>query len=190
MYQLELNLLEQVRKGDQKAFESLFRSYFGQLFNYAREILKDEDLAREMAEVAFVKLWENREKINIETSLRAYLFRSIYNQCINHFKHQKVRDKYALFFKHHIEPSHYSSDYSFEFPLSNILNKEIEHLIERSISKLPQQCREIFIMSRYEDMRNDKIAETLGVSVSTVKTQISRALVKLRHDLQEVLPLL
>ncbi len=187
MHQLEKQLLEQLCRGDQKAFESLFRSYFGQLLQYAKEILKDHDMAQEMAEEAFVKLWENREKLNINTSLRAYLFRSIYNQCINHFKHQKIKDKYTLYFKHYIEPQQYNNAYSFDFPLSHILNKEIEDLIERSINKLPQQCREIFIMSRYEDMRNDKIAEVLGVSVSTVKTQISRALVKLRKDLQESL---
>lgn len=190
MHKLEKNIWEDIRNGDQKAFETLFKSYFGQLLNYAKEILKDHDLAEEMAEEAFVKLWENRKAINIDSSIRSYLFRSIYNQCINHFKHLKVCDKYRLYFQHHIKPGHYDSAYSFDFPLSGLLNKEIEHLVEKSVNNLPPQCREIFVMSRYEDMKNDKIAETLGVSVSTVKTQISRALVKLRKDLHEVMPLL
>jgi RNA polymerase sigma-70 factor, ECF subfamily len=190
VHQLEKNILEQIRKGDTKAFESLFKSYFGQLLNYAKEILKDHDLAEEMAEEAFVKFWENREKINIDTSIRAYLFRSVFNQCLNHFKHMKVRDKYKLFFLHHICPEEMYATYSFDFPLSGIFEKELEHLVEKSIAKLPNQCREIFIMSRYEDMQNDLIAKKLGISVSTVKTQISRALVKLRKDLHEVLPFL
>lgn len=187
MHQLEKNILEDIRKGDSKAFEQLFKSYYAQLLSYAKEILKDHHLAEEVAEDTFVKFWTDREKICINTSIRAYLFRCVYNQCINHFKHSKVINKYKLFFLHHISQDEINSTYSFNFPLSRILDKEIDNLVEKSISNLPKQCREIFILSRYEDLRNDTIAQKLGISVSTVKTQITRALVKLRKDLQEVL---
>jgi len=190
MHQLEKKILEEIRKGDSKAFEHLFKSYFAQILSYAKEILKDHHLAEEFAEDTFVKFWTDREKICINTSIRAYLFRCIYNRCINHFKHSKVKNKYRLFFLHHISPDETNSVYSFDFPLARILDKENENLLEESIAKLPKQCREIFILSRYEDLRNDKIAQKLGISVSTVKTQISRALVKLRKDLQEVLSLI
>lgn len=190
MNQLEKNILENIRKGDEKAFEMLFKSYYGQLLNYAREILKDPDQAEEIAEETFVRFWENRQKINVDTSIRGYLFRMAFNQCVNYFKHQKVKDKYRLYFQHHLSPDQYNSSYTFDFPLSGLFTKELDHLLEESIKKLPQQCREIFILSRYEEMQNDKIAEKLGVSVSTVKTQISRALVKIKRDLHEVLPLL
>jgi RNA polymerase sigma-70 factor, ECF subfamily len=188
MHQLEESILIQIRNGDEKAFETLFRSYFNQLLQYAREILKDHCAAEEIAEEIFLHLWENREKITIESSIRAYLFRSAYNKCINHLRHQKVQDRYKLFFLHHVTSEAYSSEYSFDYPLSGLINKEIENLVEKSIQKLPQQCREIFRLSRIEEMRNQKIAEQLGLSVSTVKTQISRALIKIRKDLQEVLP--
>lgn len=183
MQQLEVNIINNIRKGDEKAFETLFRSYYDQLLKYSREILKDHDAAEEVTEEIFVHLWENRDKLRIDTSLRAYLFRCAYNRCINHLRHLKVQDKYRLFFQHHITPDAVSSEYSFDYPLAALINKEIENLVERSVQNLPLQCREIFKMSRYEDMRNHKIAERLGLSVSTVKTQISRALVKIRKDL-------
>jgi RNA polymerase sigma-70 factor, ECF subfamily len=188
MHQLEKNILDQIRNGDQKAFETLFRSYFDQLLKYSREILKDHCAAEEIVEEIFIYFWENRMKISIDTSIKAYLFRMAYNRCINHLRHQKVHDRYRLFFMHHITSEAMIADYSFDYPLSGLINKEIENLVEKSIQKLPQQCREIFRLSRYEEMRNQKIADQLGLSVSTVKTQISRALVKLRKDLQEVLP--
>jgi RNA polymerase sigma-70 factor, ECF subfamily len=183
MQQLEINIINDIRNGDEKAFETLFRSYYDQLLKYAREILKDHDAAEEVTEEIFVHIWENRQKIHIETSLRAYLYRCAYNRCINHLRHLKVHDRYKLFFQHHISPEAWSSEYSFDYPLAGLINKEIEHLVERSVQNLPIKCREIFKMSRYEDLRNHTIAERLGLSVSTVKTQISRALVKIRKDL-------
>jgi RNA polymerase sigma-70 factor, ECF subfamily len=188
MHQLEENILNQIRNGDEKAFETLFKSYFHQVLGYSREILKDHNAAEEIAEEIFVHLWENKHKIFIETSIRAYLFRTAYNKCINHLKHKKVKDRYELFFRHHMSGEVYQSDYSFDYPLSGLIHKEIEHLIEQSVQKLPEQCREIFRLSRFKEMRNQKIADKLGLSVSTVKTQITRALVRLRKDLQEVLP--
>ncbi len=190
MHQLEKHILENIRKSDVKAFESLFRSYFAQLSNYAGEILKDAHMGEEIAEEVFVKFWEQREHLKIDVSIRAYLFKSTYNQCINYLKHQKVKEKYQLFFMHHICPRNFEAGFSMDYPLSAVLTKEIEHLAEKAIERLPKQCREIFILSRYEEMKNDQIAEKLGISVSTVKTQISRALVKIKKDLQEVMPLL
>lgn len=188
MHQLEKAILKRVQHGDKDAFESLFNAYYSQLFNYAREILKDRDAAEEVVEDSFLRLWENRGHIHIETSIRAYLYRSVYNRCLNHLKHLKVRDKYRLYFTHHVTNPEYEASYSFDFPLSRLVNKELEKMIGEAIGKLPSRCREIFIMSRVEEMKHEKIAEKLGISQNTVKTQISRALSKLREELKEAFP--
>lgn len=189
MHQVEKTILAQIKKGHKKSFEILFNAYFKQLFNYAREILKDDAMAEEITEDAFVNLWEKKEKICIDTSLRAYLYKSIYNLCINHFKHEKVKDKYRLYFQHHISPEQYSMQEAYDYPLARVIQKELDNMLEKSIEKMPGQMKKIFLMSRYDKMKNKEIAEELEVSVNTVKTQLSRALVRLHEDLDEVLPL-
>jgi RNA polymerase sigma-70 factor (ECF subfamily) len=190
MHRLEKNIMEKISGGDKNAFECLFNAYYGQLFNYACEILKDHDLAEEVVEETFVRIWESRQQIHIQTSIQSYLFRSVYNRCLNHLKHKKILEKHRLFFQHHVNWEDYNTSYSFDFPLSRLLNKELENIVDQAISKLPDQCRTIFIMSRYDELKHEKIAEKLGISQNTVKTQISRALNKLRKDLKEVLPFL
>lgn len=190
MHRLEKNIMEKIQQGDKSAFECLFNAYYKKLYNYALNILKDPDLADEVVEETFVRIWESREQIHVQTSIQSYLFRSVYNRCLNQLKHKNIREKHRLLFMHHTRWDDYNASYSFDFPLSKLLNKELEDMVEEAISKLPEQCRTIFIMSRVEEMKHDMIAEKLGISQNTVKTQISRALSKLRKELKEVLPFL
>jgi len=189
MHRLEKDIMERIRNGDKCAFESLFNAYYSKLFNYAEEILKDHVMAEEVVEETFVRVWENREQIHIQTSLQSYLFRSVYNRCLNHIKHGKVKEKHRLLFQHHTGMEGYDANYSFDFPLMRLINKDLDKLVQAAIDKLPEQCRNIFMMSRYEDMKHEKIAEKLGISKNTVKTQIARALTRLRKDLKDVLPM-
>ena len=190
MTQLEKNIFDNLRMGDEKAFEYVFKTYYARLFNYAKNILRDNLEAEEVVEEAFIKIWENRAKINIDTSLKSYLYRSVYNLCLNQIKHTNVQNRYEVYFTHHILSDEQGQFTSNEFPQSRILEKELEDQIEQAIQSLPEHCRKIFLMSRYQELKNEEIAEKLGISINTVRTQISRALAKLRELLKEYLPLI
>jgi RNA polymerase sigma-70 factor (ECF subfamily) len=174
-------------KGDTKAFEYIFKSYSGYLLNYSRQILKDDAAAEEIVESVFLSLWENRENIRLESSLKAYLFKTAYHHCLNFLKHLRVQDRYVLYFKHHVPTDDAGNIITGEYPVSILIEKELTEIIENSIRRLPDQCREVFRMSRFESMKNEDIARKLDISVNTVRTHISRALARLREDLKEYL---
>jgi RNA polymerase sigma-70 factor (ECF subfamily) len=160
------------------------------LYNYSKQILKDPDAAEEAVEVTFLNLWENRANIVLESSIKSYLFRSVYNNCLNQLKHLLVKERYVLYFKHHVATDDSGSLISNDYPLSQVIEKELEQVLEKALNSLPPQCREVFLLSRHENFKNDEIAEKLNISVNTVRTQISRALTKLREKLKEYLPIL
>jgi RNA polymerase sigma-70 factor (ECF subfamily) len=186
----EKNVFDAFVLGDSKAFEYIFKTYFPYLLNYARQILKDAEAAEEIVSNSFMNLWENRSNIKLETSLKSYLFKSVYNNCLNHVKHLHVKERYVLYMKHHIPTDNEGNAMTDDYPASILIGKELAETINSTIESLPAQCREVFLMSRYEDLKNEEIAQRLNISVNTVRTQISRALVRLRQNLKDYLPLL
>lgn len=179
----EKNIFRELTNGSEKAFAYFFKKYYRLLFNYAFQILKDQLAAEEIVEETFLAIWEKRIRINLQRSPASYLFKATYNQCLNYLKHKQIENKYQAFFLHHI-PDPELDDSSNSYPLSTLIGKEIEETLEKSIEKLPEQCRRVFIMSRLEDKKNKEIAEILNVSVSTVKTQLMRSLSRIREDLK------
>lgn len=186
----ERNIIDQFRTGNIDAFGFIFKAYYNNLVNYAYQIVKDIQAAEDLVEQTMLYTWENRRSINIEKSLKSYLFRSVYNNCINHIKHLKVTQRHILYFKHHIHTDNTGNPDINNFPLSQMIDKEIGISLAEAIERLPRQCREIFILSRYENLSSTEIATKLNISVNTVKTQILRAVHKLCDDLKEFLPML
>jgi RNA polymerase sigma-70 factor (ECF subfamily) len=169
--------------GDESAFEYFFKKYYERLYHYAFDILKDALAAEEIVEDIFLKMWEERSRIRIKSSPAAYFYRTAYNSCLNYIKHKKVADKYLAYQSQRSIADLEQANNS--FPLSTLIEKEFEARLQRSLEKLPDQCRQIFMMSRLEGKRNQEIAENLQISVNTVKTQLLRALSKLRKDLKQ-----
>ena len=174
---------------ERTTFEFLFTSYFVKLVRYAELIVKDIDIAEEIVENTFVKLWENRDTINIQNSQQQYLFKSVQNACLNHLKHIKVENKYKLFLYHHIGLND-MENHDLEFPITHLLIDELQHLIHQAINDLPVQCKKVFELSRYDHNSNEEIAIKLDISINTVKTHIGRALGKLRIVLKDYIVLL
>lgn len=188
MNPLEKNIFELFQHGDEKAFESIFKSYYNYLFNYSNQILKNAVAAEDIVEITFINFWENRNNILLETSVKSYLFKSAFNNCLNYIKHLQVMERYELYFKHHIETDDSGNIISDNYPLSQLIEKEQDLILELALKDLPDHCRKVFLLSRYENLKNEEIAVKLNISVNTVRTQISRALHKLRVQLQEYLP--
>ena len=174
----DTDIIGRIRQGDVQKFESLFRSSFISLVRYARTLLKDQDTAEEIVQDLFFRIWKDKEKIKIESSLNGYLFRSVHNRCLHHIEHNRVVDRHA-------EEMSYQLSESRESP-SDILNyKELQEKIASILEKLPERCGKIFYMSRFEGLKYKEIAEKLSVSVKTVESNMGRALKEFRKELTE-----
>jgi RNA polymerase sigma-70 factor (ECF subfamily) len=165
-----------IRNGDVGQFESFFRSSYVSLVRYAKTLIKDHDTAEEMVQDLFFRLWQDREKLNIESSLNGYLFRSVHNKCLHYIEHNRVIERHA-------EEMSYSQSESQESP-SDILNyKELQEKVARILERLPERCGKIFAMSRFEGLKYSEIAEKLSVSIKTVEANMGRALKEFRKEL-------
>lgn len=185
MNHLEKDLCVKIKSGDEKAFEYVFKSYYALLCTYAFDLVKDDGLAEDVVQEILIKVWENRGKIDIQTSLKAYLYRSVYNHCINLLKHLRVvknlEDRYTEDVLSNAEFTLLTEEY----PLDDYFYEGLERDIDEAITSLPEQCRIIFQMSRFENLSYEEIARKLDISVNTVKTQIRRALEKLRTSIKK-----
>jgi|WetSurMetagenome_2_1015567.scaffolds.fasta_scaffold01465_7 RNA polymerase sigma-70 factor, ECF subfamily len=180
-------LAESIKKGDQKSYEFLFKSYYSALCKYARNIVHNETIAEDLVMDIFVRIWESPDKFVISTSISGYLYQCVHNQCINYLtrKHKQFTELNAETIErlNAIMPHDNSAD-----PLRGINIVELTACITKSIDHLPEECRKIFILSRTEELSHKEIAMKLGISENTVKVQIYRALIKLHVLLKEFLP--
>lgn len=170
---------------DEQAFELLFRKYYARLCGFANKFLCDPDESEEIVQEVFLNAWRKREQLDVDTGLRAYLFRSVQNLSLNSIEHKKVANNYyAVIAKVY---GNSTEDLSGD---SQVLYAELNQKIEEAIATLPEECRRIFRMSRMEGLKYAEIAVHLGISVKTVETQMSRALSKLKTELKDFLTIL
>lgn len=167
---------------EDSSFEALFKSNFKRLFSYALTLLRDDSHAEEIVQNVFYKIWEKKGKIDIQTSVTAYLYRSVYNDCLNYLKHKKVKAAHAL---HTTLAQKNESDSA----TSKIQLRELHEKLDTALSELPEQCRTIFQMSRFEELKYHEIASRLGISIKTVENQMGKALRILRIKLADYLPI-
>ena len=179
---LEKVKLLALKQGDEKVFESVFREFYAPLCLQARRYLVDSDVAEEVVQDMFFKMWERRDTLVINTSLGAYLSRSITNHALNYLKYQGHARKYQEFigFK--------TYDNKAISPHDALVNLDLEKQLLSLIKSMPERRRMIFEMSRLEGLRYSDIAEKLGISVKTVEVQMSKALEFMRERLKDYLP--
>ncbi|MDR6197957.1 RNA polymerase sigma-70 factor [Siphonobacter sp. SORGH_AS_0500] len=175
--------LEAIRTGNERTFELLFRQQYSPLCQYGFSFLKDWDDAEEVVQAMFLAFWEKRDSLVITTSLKSYLYRAVHNRCLNRIKHLSVQAEYQ---------SYVQADGSdvYQSPVQELMASELDIQLQRAIERLPEQCRLIFMMSRFEELKYQEIADQLGLSIKTVENQIGKALRILRTELADYLPLL
>lgn len=171
-------IVGRIRKGDVDQFESLFRSSYAALVRYAKTIIKDQDTAEEIVQDLFFRLWKDKERIKIKSSLNGYLFRSVHNKCLHYIDHNRIVEQHAE------EMSSRMSEKQ-ETPSDIINYKELQAKIATVLERLPERCSTIFCMSRFEGLKYSEIAEKLSVSIKTVESNMSRALKEFRKALTE-----
>jgi RNA polymerase sigma-70 factor (ECF subfamily) len=170
---------------DDAAFEIFFKKHFTPLCAYCQYKFGFElEMSKDAVHSAFLKLWEARELISAELSLKAYLYKTVANICLDMIKHQKVaytKEKQLVELNRPDELNN-----GFEQADFKQLGADIEH----AISELPEQMRKVFLLCRYEGLKYAEVANQLSISVKTVETQMSRALAKLRQKLSDYLLLI
>ncbi len=183
MTEIEKKLIESIKTGNQKSFELVFKTYYARLCTYAFDYTKQLETAEDLVKDFFLNFWATCEKLDIKTSLSGYLFRSVHNACINHL--ERVKQKEILFSVEDLSIIELKcrQPLTADYPVGNLLANELESIINDQIEKLPEQCREIFKLSRFEQWPHKKIAEKLNISENTVKVQIYNALKKIRDVL-------
>ena len=174
-------LLSAVQRGDQKAFDTLFRRYYPMLCAYGHRFVELED-AEEIVEDSLLWIWENRETLVIESSLNSYLFKMVYRRALNKLAHIDATQRADTRFYEEMQEMLQDTDY--------YQIEELAKRIEDAVAALPESYREAFVMHRSRDMSYKEIAETLGVSPKTIDYRIQQALKQLRVDLKDYLPLL
>lgn len=185
---LEQNIKVQVPEeqniSDENAFEQLFKAHFNALHAYAFSILKDEPAAEEIVQNLFLRLWERKGKLEEQLSIKAYLYKSVYHDSLNYIRHQKVRSRYTEYAIYN------SKDKLMQDASATTELGELQRNIDKALNELPQQCRTIFQMSRFEELKYREIATQLNISVKTVENQMGKALRILRSKLTDFLPLI
>ena len=174
-------LLSAVQRGDQKAFDTLFRRYYPMLCAYGHRFVELED-AEEIVEDSLLWIWEDRETLVIESSLNSYLFKMVYRRALNKLAHIDATQRADTRFYEEMQEMLQDTDY--------YQIEELAKRIEDAVAALPESYREAFVMHRFRDMSYKEIAETLGVSPKTIDYRIQQALKQLRVDLKDYLPLL
>lgn len=177
-------LIDGIRKGDMVAFEELYNRYYVFLCVIAEHIVKNSSDAEEIVSDVFLKLWSIREKIEITSSIKGYLIKAVQNTSLNYIE----RDRFINNNSERLSGTDnkllaWDSDY----PLGQLYEKEVIEVLENAISSLPEACRNVFLLSRKDNLKYSDIACKLEISVNTVKTQMKIALAHLRKDMKDYL---
>lgn len=179
---MSMNISE-LKNGNAKVYEALFKQWYQPLCYYAHSILHRQDDAEEIVQKTFYKLWDQREKMEIHSSIKSYLYKMVHNSCLNKIKQLKMQSG-------HHEQIAYFSEVSANHVEQTVVHNELNRQVELAIAELPERCREVFLLSRMQQLSYAEIAEKMQISPNTVETQIVKALKALRLRLKDYLPFL
>lgn len=172
----DIFLLQLIKNGDKQAFKYIFDTYFTALCRFMYLYLGNTQEAEDIASDILASIWENRKKLEIRLTFKAYLFQAAKNRCLN-----AIRDRKATVSLDDINGQ--------DTPQVNVTDsletEELNHLIQEAILSLSDKCREVFLKSRTNNLTNQEIAESMDISVKTVEAQITKALKQIRKFLGE-----
>lgn len=177
-------LINGLRQGNIAAFEELHKRYYVFLCLISEHIVRNPCDAEEIVSDVFVKLWNMREKLEITFSIKSYLTKAVHNTSLNHIEHNKQRN---LLTSSLSDSDQKLLSWDSDYPIGRLYKSEILEILGQGISRLPDECREIFLLCRDREMKYMDIAAKLEISVNTVKTQMKIALARLRETLKDYL---
>lgn len=169
-------LFSRVKQGNKEAFDTLFRKYYIRLVRFAIGYVKSGPIAEEIIQDIFIKFWEYAKRIEIESSLLAYMYSSSRNACLNYIKKEDIRAKYEM-------EKHEQAKEKLQNTQTEVNVSAFQELLAIHVGNLPEKCRQIFELSKFEGLSYDEIAAFLDISSKTVENQMGIALRKLREAL-------
>lgn len=171
-------LLDELKQGDVHAFSFLFNKYYKDLVLFGGNFLPDQSACEDIVQSLFLKIWQDRENLEIRTSIKSFLLKSVQNSCLDVIRHQKIKNSYE-------EKSQLKSvldETEFE---QHILYSDLKSHLDEALTKLPESYREAFELNRFEGMKYKEIAEKLKVSERTIEVRIGKAIGLLRKHLKD-----
>lgn len=174
------NIVQHLSKGDEKALDWLFRQYYASMCQAAYKILPDDHLIEDLVQEVFYEIWKKRKQIKITTSIAAYLRKATRNKTLNYIRDQKINFRNAP--EKEVLPSKTTP------AIQTLMAADLQQEIDTAIDSLPDRCRLIFVLSRFEELSYQEIADQLDISIKTVEHQIGKALKNLRAALGAFLP--
>ncbi len=177
----EEQILRQLKQKDKSAFEVLFRTHYEAIVGFVNKYLGNKAEAEEVVQDVFLQFWQKADDINIQISLKSYLYQAARNRSLNIIKHRSVERKYS---------DHLVNNIDFFHEGNHLEMEELQDRIQTAIDTLPEKCREVFILSRFEEKKYKEIADELGISIKTVENQMGKALRVMRQELGDYLPIL
>jgi len=167
-------ILARIKKRDKEAFRYLYEYYFAKMVLFAESYLYDEEEARDLVQDLFFHLWNHAGTLQVTTSVKAYLFTSVRNRCLNAIRDRKIRDEHN---NKLVEAQLFSGTEDV------VIDEDVHRRLQEALDALPDKCREIILLKVVEGKKNKEIAEQLNIAETTVKTQVQRAYRMLRERL-------
>nr|WP_262921419.1 RNA polymerase sigma-70 factor [Maribellus maritimus] len=176
----DTELFKKLTSGNKKAFDQLFLRYYKNMCRFSLTFVHDTNDSEELVQKLFVRLWENRKKLEAPEDIKAFLFKSVYYESMKLIREKNTRKKYiSEYFLNFKLIQEEPEDYSTIMPYLN-----------KAIQKLPERCKQIFILNKLEGLTQKEIAEYLGISIKTVENQVAIAISKLREEVKPFLHLI
>ena len=174
----ELNILvKQMMGGDRDSFNKIFRRFYAPMVRFCCRFVTDVDVAAEIVQDLFVKLWMNREKLSINTSFESYMLRAVRNSAITYInKERSHAETHLKIYREEVE----NND-----PSEELQSKNLEASYREVLATMPEKRREVFLASRFDGLKYNEIAEKLGISVKTVEAHMSAAIKQLKEGLSD-----
>ncbi|KAA9331724.1 RNA polymerase sigma-70 factor [Adhaeribacter soli] len=173
-------LCRQLAAGDQATLQLLFKTFYNDLYKFTWKFVRNQEVAEELTQDIFIYLWENRETLQINSAVKAYLYTMARNRAFNYLKSRVARMSVVS----DEVPETYAA--LSQTPEEELSQQELEKLVSEGIEQLPEKCRIVFNLSRQEGLSYQQIADELQISPKTVEAHMSTALKKLRTFLKTV----
>lgn len=174
--------------GDEETYISIFREYYVSLCSYSRRYVGRKDIAEEIVSDTFLKIWETRESLQINTSVKAYLFQAVCNNSLNYLRKLKKEEAFDNYFMETSSENIGFASTSEEIEEQSLTMERINEKIEEAVGQLPEQQQKAFRLKRFEGKKNKEVADIMGLSVKTVEMHLSKATLNLRKTLKDYLP--
>ena len=180
-------LILSLQKGEKLAFEEIYIDFFNVIYHLSLQYLKDEKISEEIVQDSFMKLWEIRESLNEQFNIRNFLYTITKNNCLNYLRNQKT------VLKHQENLKYLEMQFNYEAldKLGSYIEfEELRGKIDQSIAALPEDLKETFLLSRFDELTYKEIAQKQSISIKTVEARMTKTLKILRHELKDYIAII